>query len=469
MSASILVVDDEDAIGSSLSCILQDEGYEVSVAKNGAEALKIYATDPPDLMLLDIWMPEMDGLETLRRVKELVPTAQVMMMSGHGSIETAVKAIKLGAYDYIEKPLSLENVTLRVKHALDQYRLEQENRSLRTTVQRKFELVGQSPAMQQLRQLIDTAGPTNSRVLIGGENGTGKELVARAIHLQSARADRPFVAVNCAAIPETLIESELFGHEKGSFSGAISMKRGQFEQADGGTLFLDEIADMSLNTQAKVLRALQEQQFTRVGGTKLLKVDVRVLAASNKDLLKEIEKGTFREDLYYRLNVVPIVVPPLRERREDVPLLIRHFMKLHAEEQGLRMKEITPEAMHVFQQYEWPGNIRELRNLIERLMIMVPGNVIDTAQANMSLQVKSSGAAAPAVAGAAPAPAANPLLTQPYDSLRDARNAFEKEYIARKLREHHWNISRTAEDLKIERSHLHRKIKLLDVEMRPES
>jgi len=468
MSASILVVDDEEAIVSSLSSILEDEGYEVSVAKSGTEALKIYTTDPPDLMLLDIWMPDMDGLETLRRIKELVPTAQVMMMSGHGSIETAVKAIKLGAYDYIEKPLSLENVTLRVKHALEQYRLEEENRSLRTKVQRKFELVGQSPAMQQLRQLIDTAGPTNSRVLIGGENGTGKELVARAIHVQSARADHPFVAVNCAAIPETLIESELFGHEKGSFSGATSMKRGQFEQADGGTLFLDEIGDMSLSTQAKVLRALQEQQFTRVGGTKLMKVDVRVLAASNKDLLKEIEKGSFREDLYYRLNVVPIVVPPLRERREDIPLLIRHFMKVHAEEQGLRVKEVTPEAMNVFQQYEWPGNIRELRNLIERLMIMVPGGVIDTAQANMSLQVKTSSTATAAGTVAAAAPA-SPLFTQPFESLRDARNAFEKEYIARKLREHHWNISRTAEDLKIERSHLHRKIKLLDVEMRPEA
>jgi two-component system nitrogen regulation response regulator NtrX len=468
MSASILVVDDEEAIVSSLSSILQDEGYEVSVAKSGVEALKSYMTDPPDLMLLDIWMPDIDGLETLRRIKEIVPTAQVMVMSGHGSIETAVKAIKLGAYDYIEKPLSLENVTLRVKHALEQYRLEEENRSLRTKVQRKFELVGQSPAMQQLHQLIDTAGPTNSRVLIGGENGTGKELVARAIHLQSARAERPFVAVNCAAIPETLIESELFGHEKGSFSGATSMKRGQFEQADGGTLFLDEIGDMSLNTQAKVLRALQEQQFTRVGGTKLLKVDVRVLAASNKDLLKEIEKGAFREDLYYRLNVVPIVVPPLRERREDIPLLIRHFMKVHAEEQGLRIKEVTPEAMNVFQQYEWPGNIRELRNLIERLMIMVPGNVIDAAQATTSLQVKPSGAI-PVVPTVTSQPAVNPLFSQPFDSLRDARNAFEKEYIGRKLREHHWNISRTAEDLKIERSHLHRKIKLLDVEMRPEA
>ena len=463
MSASILIVDDEEPILTSLSSILRDEGYDVAVAKNGVDALRVYTMDPPDLMLLDIWMPEMDGMETLRRVRDLVPTAQVMMMSGHGSIETAVKAIKLGAYDYIEKPLSLENVTLRVKHALDQYRLEQENRTLRTTVQRKFELVGQSPAMQQLRQLIQTAGPTNSRVLIGGENGTGKELVARAIHLQSTRTTRPFVAVNCAAIPETLIESELFGHEKGSFTGATSMKRGQFEQADGGTLFLDEIADMSLNTQAKVLRALQEQQFTRVGGTKLLKVDVRVLAASNKNLLKEIEKGTFRDDLFYRLNVVPIIVPPLRERREDIPLLIRHFMKVHAEEQGLRMKDISPEAMAVFQQYDWPGNIRELRNLIERLMIMVPEPVIGPTHVGVSLQARPVGSPPQSAI-----PTVDPLFTQSYDSLRDARNAFEKDYIGRKLREHHWNISRTAEELKIERSHLHRKIKLLDVEMRPE-
>lgn len=463
MSASILVVDDEEAIRTSLRSILEDEGYDVSVAANGVEALKIYGTDPPDLMILDIWMPEMDGLETLRRVKEFAPTTQVMMISGHGSIETAVKAIKLGAYDYIEKPLSLENVTLRVKHALEQFRLAQENRSLRTKVQQKFELVGQSPAMQRLRELIVTAGPTNSRVLIGGENGTGKELVARAIHMHSTRSDHPFVAVNCAAIPETLIESELFGHEKGSFTGATSMKRGQFEQADGGTLFLDEIGDMSLSTQAKVLRALQEQQFTRVGGTKLMKVDVRVLAASNKDLEKEISKGHFREDLYYRLNVVPIVVPPLRERREDIPALVRHFMKTHVEEQGLRMKDVSPEAMAVFQQYEWPGNIRELRNLIERLMIMVPGFVIEASHAAMSLQGRTSGVVPLANN------TANPLLAKSYDSLRDARNAFEKEYISRKLREHHWNISRTAEDLKIERSHLHRKIKLLDVEMRPES
>ncbi|HEY7533000.1 MAG TPA: sigma-54 dependent transcriptional regulator [Nitrospiraceae bacterium] len=464
MSASILIVDDEEAVRTSLRSILEDEGYEVVESASGAEALKIYGTDPPDLMILDIWMPEMDGLETLRRVKEFAPTAQVMMMSGHGSIETAVRAIKLGAYDYIEKPLSLENVTLRVKHALEQYRLEQENRTLRSKVQQKFELVGQSLAMQRLRQLIETAGPTNSRVLIGGENGTGKELVARAIHMHSARVEHPFVAVNCAAIPETLIESELFGHEKGSFTGATAMKRGQFEQADGGTLFLDEIGDMSLSTQAKVLRALQEQQFTRVGGTKLMKVDVRVLAASNKDLEKEIKEGRFREDLYYRLNVVPIVVPPLRERREDIPALVRHFMKVHAEEQGLRIKEVSPEAMDVLQQYDWPGNIRELRNLTERLMIMVPGPVIDASQASQSLQGRGSSSAA-ALGNQV---ASSSLLAQAFDSLRDARNAFEKEYIARKLREHHWNISRTAEDLKIERSHLHRKIKFLDVEMRPE-
>ena len=462
MSASILIVDDEEAIRTSLRSILEDEGYEVAVAANGLEALKIYGTDPPDLMILDIWMPEMDGLETLRRVKEFVPTTQVMIISGHGSIETAVKAIKLGAYDYIEKPLSLENVTFRVKQALEQYRLAQENRALRSKVERKFELVGQSSVMQRLRELIETAGPTNSRVLIGGENGTGKELAGRAIHLHSPQADHPFVAVNCAAIPETLIESELFGHEKGSFTGAISMKRGQFEQANGGTLFLDEIGDMSLSTQAKVLRALQEQQFTRVGGTKLMKVDVRVLAASNKDLEKEIGKGQFREDLYYRLNVVPIVVPPLRERREDIPALVQHFMRLHAEEQGLRMKDVSPDAKGVFQQYDWPGNIRELRNLIERLMIMVPGFTIEAAQATLSLQGRTTGVVPMNTASA------TPLLSKSYDSLRDARNAFEKEYISRKLREHHWNISRTADDLKIERSHLHRKIKLLDVEMRPE-
>jgi two-component system nitrogen regulation response regulator NtrX len=461
MAETILIVDDEPGVLNSVSKILEDEGYQVTVAKSGPEALKLIATDPPALVMLDIWMPEMDGLETLKRVREQAPRVQVMMMSGHGSIETAVKAVKLGAYDYIEKPLSLENVTLRVRHALDQRRLEEENLNLRTKVERRFELVGTSPVMQRLRTLIMTAGPTSGRVLITGDNGTGKELVARAIHMQSPRRDKPFVAVNCAAIPETLIESELLGHERGAFTGATAQKRGQFELADGGTLFLDEIGDMSLSTQAKVLRALQEQQFTRVGGSKLIKVDVRVIAASNKNLAKEIEKGTFREDLFYRLNVLPIEVPPLRERKEDIPLLVKHFLRSHAEEQGLKVKDIEQDALEVLQQYEWPGNIRELRNLIERLMIMVTGPTIEAAHIAMFLQSKPGMQAA--------VPSASALATRSYDSLREARNAFEREYISRKLREHNWNVSKTAEDLKIERSHLHRKIKLLNVELRPEN
>jgi two-component system nitrogen regulation response regulator NtrX len=464
MAESILIVDDEEPILNSLSRVLEDEGYGVTVAKSGAEALKVMTTDPPDLLLLDIWMPEMDGLQTLKRAREQFPRLQVMMMSGHGSIETAVKAIKLGAYDYIEKPLSLENVTLRVRHALDQHRLEEENLTLRAKVERRFELVGTSPAMQRLRQLIATAGPTNGRVLVSGENGTGKELVARAIHQQSPRRDKPFVAVNCAAIPENLIESELLGHERGAFTGATVQKRGQFEQADGGTLFLDEIGDMSLNTQAKVLRVLQEQQFTRVGGIKVIKVDVRVIAASNKNLAQEIEKGHFRDDLFYRLNVLPMEVPPLRDRREDIPLLVRHFLQTHAEEQGLKVKEVTPEAMDVLKQYDWPGNIRELRNLIERLMIMVPGAVIEASHAAMFLQ---SRVGVP-VGVLSSTSGMSVLAAKHYESLRDARNAFEREYISRKLREHSWNVSRTADDLQIERSHLHRKIKLLNIELRPE-
>jgi two-component system nitrogen regulation response regulator NtrX len=462
MAETILIVDDEPTILSSLSQVLLDENYQITTATSGHDALKQIAADLPDLVLLDIWMPEMDGLETLRRAREQAPNLLAMIMSGHGSIETAVKAIKLGAYDFIEKPLSLENVTLRIRHALDQRRLEEENQKLRTKVERRFELVGTSPAMQRLRQLIETAGPTSGRVLIGGENGTGKELVARAIHMQSPRREKPFVAVNCAAIPETLIESELFGHERGSFSGATAMKRGQFEQADGGTLFLDEIGDMSLNTQAKVLRALQEQQFHRVGGAKLIKVDVRVIAASNKNLVKEIEKGAFRDDLYYRLNVLPIEVPPLRERREDIPLLVRHFLLAHAEEQGLKVKDISQEALDALQTYDWPGNIRELRNLIERLMIMVPGPVVEAPHVGMFLQPSRP-------AGSTGAPPGAGLAYKHFDSLRDARNAFEREYISRKLMEHNWNVSKTADDLKIERSHLHRKIKLLNVQLRPEA
>ena len=457
MAETICIVDDEPAILHSLSSILEDEGYQVVVATNGVEGMKIVRSDSPDLVILDIWMPEMDGLETLKRMRSQFPGILVVMMSGHGSIETAVKATKLGAYDYLEKPLDLEKVTILVRNALHQRKLEEENLNLRIQVERRFELVGSSSTMNRLREMIAMAAPANSRVLIAGANGTGKELVARAIHLQSPRHNRPFVEINCAAIPETLIESELFGHEKGAFSGATSMKRGKFELADGGTLFLDEIGDMSLATQAKVLRVLQEQQFTRVGGTKLLNVQVRVIAASNKDLADEIHKGHFREDLYYRLNVLPIVIPTLKERRGDIPELAQHFLKMHSEEQGMKPKEFNAQGLEALQRHDWPGNIRELRNLIERLLIMVPKPVIDGPDVEMFLQGR--------------APTGVPVLSvgTNYDSLREARNVFEREVISQKLRENNWNVSKTADELKIERSHLHRKIKLLNVELRPEN
>jgi len=457
MTARILIVDDEPAILNALTGIFEDEGYDVAVAKGGVEALKLIKADPPDVVLLDIWMPDLDGIETLKRALEAIPRLLVVMMSGHGSIESAVKAIKLGAYDYIEKPLSLEKVTLLVRHALHERKLEQENRSLKEQAARRVKMVGQSEVMIELRRQIETAGPAPSRVLISGENGTGKELVARAIHLNSPRADRPFIEVNCAAIPETLIESELFGHEKGAFTGAMAARQGQFELADGGTLFLDEVGDMSLATQAKVLRVLQEQRFQRVGGTKLIKVDVRVIAASNKNLTDAIRKGTFREDLYFRLAVLQLDVPPLRERREDIPALVQHFMQVNVDEQGLRQRDITPEALDVLARHDWPGNVRELRNLVERVMIMARGPVIEAS--DVEPLVRQAGGFHP------------PQVPSAFDyaSLREARAAFEREYIGRKLRERMWNVSKTADDLKVERSHLHRKIKLLGIEVRPES
>ncbi len=458
MANHILIVDDEPAILDTLSGILQDEGYEVSSAKDGQEALKLVRAEPaPDLVLLDIWMPDLDGIETLRRMMEMRPHPLVVMMSGHGSIESAVKAIKLGAYDYIEKPLSLDKVTLLVRHALHERKLEQENRSLKERAARRVKMVGDGSVMNELRHQISMAGPANSRVLISGENGTGKELVARSIHLQSPRAERPFIEVNCAAIPETLIESELFGHEKGSFTGASATRRGQFELADGGTLFLDEVGDMSLATQAKVLRVLQEQRFQRVGGTKPIKVDVRVLAASNKNLMEEIRKGAFREDLYFRLAVLQIDAPPLRERREDIPALVEHFMQINMEEQGLRPRKFTQEALDALARHDWPGNVRELRNLVERVVIMARGAEIQAG--DVVPLVRQSGEIHP------------PQVPSAFDygSLRDARAAFEREYIGRKLREHGWNVSKTADDLKVERSHLHRKIKLLGIEVRPEN
>jgi two-component system nitrogen regulation response regulator NtrX len=457
MSDTILIVDDEPGILNTLSGVLKDAGFSVIVAHDGPEALRLLRQDLPRLVLLDIWMPGQDGLETLKKIKELYPQTLVVMMSGHGSIETAVKATKLGAYDYIEKPLSLEKVTLVIRHALHEQRLEEENLRLRARIDRQQMLAGESPAVKRLKEIIRTAGPAQSRVLISGENGTGKELVAHSIHQHSLRANQPFIEVNCAAIPETLIESELFGYEKGAFTGAVGMKRGCFELAHGGTLFLDEIGDMSLATQAKVLRVLQEQRFQRVGGAKPIEVDVRIIVASNKNLPEEIKKGTFREDLFYRLNVIPIHVPSLRERREDIPLLVQHFIVLMVEEQGLKPKQITKEAVELLTQYDWPGNVRELKNMVERLMILVPRPLI-TAK---DLDLLPENRILTEAAGAS--------KESDHSSLRQARAVFEKEFILQRLKENDWNISKTAEDLQIERTHLHRKIKLLGIEIKAEN
>ena len=359
----ILVVDDERSIRTSLSGILQDEGYQAVAVGSAAEALSSLQESPPDLVILDIWMPDKDGLVALEEIKKQWPHLAVVMISGHGTIETAVRATKLGAYDFIEKPLSLEKTLLVVERALEHTYLEREYQRLREQIEGGHEIVGDSVAIRELRRQIAIAAPTNGRVLIYGENGAGKELVARAIHSLSTRRNKPFVEVNCAAIPEDLIESELFGHERGAFTGAIAQRRGKFEMADGGTIFLDEIGDMSLRTQAKVLRVLEEQTVERIGGKAPIRVDVRVIAASNKNLTELIAQGRFREDLFYRLNVIPVEVPPLRKRKEDIPLLVEHFVRTCSAEYGKRPKKVTGEAMAYFQMtYDWPGNVRELKD-----------------------------------------------------------------------------------------------------------
>ncbi len=417
----------------------------MSVASNSLEAIKWVQDALPDLVFLDVWLPGVDGIETLVKIKELAPDLPVIVMSGHGSIETAVRAIKLGAYDFIEKPLSLEKILLTVRHAFNEQRLSEENRDLRQLVSKKYEMIGESPPMLKLREQIGRASPTQSRILISGENGTGKELVARAIHAQSTRKTGPFIDLNCAAIPEHLIESELFGYEKGAFTGALQQKRGQFERADGGTLFLDEIGDMALSTQSKLLRVLQESSFIRVGGTTDVKVDVRVIAASNKNLEEEIKKGTFREDLYYRLNVLPLSVSPLRDRVSDISLLAAHFIKEISKAQGIKPKTISKEALTLLEQYPWPGNVRELQNIIERVMILVPETCIlpkdiPSFIGNLSIAAETS------------------------DSLKDARIQFERAFVLKKLALHDWNLVETAADLKIERTHLYRKMKLLNID-----
>jgi two-component system nitrogen regulation response regulator NtrX len=447
---SILIVDDEPGVRNALSGVLRDEGYDVEAVSSGEDCLERVTRAAFDLVVLDVWLPGMDGLATLARLRERQIDAQIVLISGHGNIESAVRAIKLGAFDFVEKPLSLEKTVLVVRNALHQRHLEAENRALRARVDRTQTMVGESYAMRQLREQVAMAAPTNGRVLIYGENGTGKELVARTIHALSRRRVAAFVEVNCAAIPEELIESELFGHVRGAFTGAVADRRGKFEVADGGTIFLDEIGDMSLKTQAKVLRVLQEQTMEAVGGTARIKVDARVLAATNKDLQAEIRSGRFREDLYFRLNVIPIFVPPLRDRQEDIPLLGDHFMANLAREYGRRVKRFDAGARAVMQQYPWPGNVRELRNVIERLMIMVPGDSISPADLSFLDAPALSRPAAVEVTGER-------------RTLHEARDQFERDLILRTLAEQQGNMSRTAEVLGVERSNLYRKMKAFGI------
>jgi len=451
----ILLVDDEAGIRTSLTRVLADEGYQVDAVETGEKALDRLRGERFQLVLLDVWLPGKDGLEVLEEIRQAGMDVPVLMISGHASIDTAVKATKLGAFDFIEKPLSIEKITLTVRNALRQRRLEQRNRQLRDVLRARGprEIIGDSPSIVKLREQIRIAAPTNGRVLIFGENGTGKELVARMVHGLSLRAEEPFVEMNCAAIPEELIESELFGHVKGSFTGAVENKKGKFELADQGTLFLDEIGDMSLRTQSKVLRVLQEQSFERVGGASSHEVDVRVIAATNKDLTEEIRKGGFREDLYFRLNVIPLLVPPLRERRQDIPLLAAHFLAELAAEYGKPPARLSAPAMEALGSYEWPGNVRELRNIIERLVIMVPGERIEKAD----LPPEVAGRPTAGARAAGDQGAFGELADSP--TLKEGRERFERLFIARKLAQCGYNVSRTAEALGLERSHLHRKLK----------
>ena len=456
MNKTILIVDDEESICQTLEGILADEGYETVAAGSGEEALRVVEEELPNLVLLDIWLPGMDGIEVLKAIKGSHPQVQVVMMSGHGTIETAVKATKLGAFDFIEKPLSLEKVILAVNNALALAGLEEENLLLKQKVRHEYELTGNSGPIQELKEMIGIVSPTNAWILIMGENGTGKELVARSIHRQGRRAQKPFIEVNCAAIPEDLIESELFGHERGAFTGATAKKRGKFDLANEGTIFLDEVADMSLKAQAKVLRILQEKKFERVGGSRLIPTDVRVLAATNKDLEKEMEAGRFRQDLFYRLNVIPLRIPPLRERKEDIPLLIDRFLKDFAFKEGEMEKRITDEVMAVLMRHNWPGNVRELKNIIERLIITTPAAVISKGDIPPLFEERKAETAA-----------FEPEFTS--DSFRGAKQDFERQYIIRKLQEFDGNISRTAEAIGLERSHLHKKIKGYGLEVKGDS
>ncbi|HKV24525.1 MAG TPA: sigma-54 dependent transcriptional regulator [Candidatus Acidoferrum sp.] len=442
----ILIVDDEAGIRESLALILKDEGYQVETVGSAEEALQRAAAGDLEVILLDVWLTGMDGLEALSRLQATPRPPAVIMISGHGTIETAVRATKLGAFDFIEKPLSLEKIIVLVRNAVQQRRLEEENVLLRSQLTHRYQVIGDSVPMKALRQQIAVTAPTNGRVLIYGESGTGKELVAHALHAASLRSKGPFVEVNCAAIPEELIESELFGHIKGSFTGASEDKVGKFQKADGGTLFLDEVGDMSLRTQSKVLRVLEEQRFEPVGSSQTKTVDVRVIAATNKNLEQEISRGAFRQDLFYRLNVIPFFVPPLRERKEDIPTLTRYFLDEFSAAYGKKPRELSATALDILIRYPWPGNVRELRNLVERLVIVCPQARIESHHLPPEL-----------FRGVAESP------QQPYSTLHEARSAYEREFILRKLQENRWNMTQTATALGLERSHLYRKMKSLGI------
>jgi two-component system nitrogen regulation response regulator NtrX len=446
MPASMLIVDDESGIRESLGALLRDEGYQTECVASGEECLDQLTKRSFDLVLLDVWLKQMDGLDTLEQIQKQDGAPMVVMISGHGSIETAVRATKLGAFDFIEKPLSLEKVVLVVRNALENLRLEEENRRLRAELEERHQILGSSVPMKALRQQIALTAPTNGRVLIYGESGTGKELVARALHANSSRRSMQFVEVNCAAIPEELIESELFGHRKGSFTGASEDNAGKFQKADGGTLFLDEVGDMSLKTQSKVLRVLEEQRVEPLGSNQAITVDVRVIAATNKKLDEEIGRNLFREDLFYRLNVIPFYVPALRERTEDIPILAAHFLADFCEAYGKKPKEFSAPAMEVLLSYPWPGNVRELKNLVERLVIMCPSPRIEPHHLPPEL-----------FRGASKSP------QKPYESLQEARSAYEREFVLRKLEESRWNMTKAAQSLGLERSHLYRKMRSLGI------
>ena len=448
MSARVLLIDDDAGIRESMRMPLEYEGYEYSAAASAEEGLAAIARDSPDIVFLDIKMPGMDGLEALSRIKSLNDSLPVVMISAHGNAQVGMDATKRGADDFIEKPFGAERLLVTIKNVLSQSRLRKENTTLKRAVEARYQMVGESPGLRQIGDAIKRAAPTNATVLILGESGAGKELVARAIHRNSLRSRERFIQVNCAAIPEELIESELFGHEKGSFTGATEKQIGKFEQADRGTIFLDEVADMSPKTQAKVLRVLQEGEVERLGSSRTIKVDVRVIAATNKDLEAEIEKGTFREDLFFRLSVIPIVVPPLRDRRDDIPSLVRHFADIFSREHNRRPQRFTPAALEHMKKARWKGNIRELRNTVERLIIMTPGETIDVNDLEDIVRIESR----------APAPDNGGGEKERPGTLREFKEVAERAFLVDKLREHNWNISKTAEVIGTPRSNLYKKL-----------